>query len=216
VVLLALRATVAYDEGMQIRSLVLVVAVGGAGFCAGRVGRSEAQPVPAAPMCVAQPPPLVVREVPISSDDAVEGDGEDIGELLARVETEHAEPPPPPPPRQGSAISGRVVDERDLPLAGVTVIATSPAIEHAQTAITDEHGTWKIAELPTGTYDVTYYYNDITTETFVGVSALNDTEISEHMTLEPHFEAADTYENTYIVDDPETGAVGAISEPAVM
>ena len=48
------------------------------------------------------------------------------------------------------------------PLAGVTVVATSPALSQTQTAITDEKGYYKIADLPPGNYLVTFYYADLT------------------------------------------------------
>ena len=63
------------------------------------------------------------------------------------------------------AIQGTVVDSKTgEKLAGVTVIATSPALAQAQTAITDENGQYKITDLPPGDYLVTFYYADITLE----------------------------------------------------
>ncbi|HEY1814679.1 MAG TPA: TonB-dependent receptor [Kofleriaceae bacterium] len=49
-------------------------------------------------------------------------------------------------------------------LAGVTVIATSPALSQSQTAITDDKGEYRITDLPPGDYLVTFYYADITVE----------------------------------------------------
>src|SRR5688572_21417702 len=63
------------------------------------------------------------------------------------------------------AIQGRVTDSKSgESLAGVTVIATSPSLPQAQTAITDENGGYKITDLPPGDYLVTFYYADITLE----------------------------------------------------
>ena len=63
------------------------------------------------------------------------------------------------------AIQGTVADQKDgSGLAGVTVIATSPALAQTQTAITDDKGTYKINDLPPGDYLVTFYYADITVE----------------------------------------------------
>nr|HEX4318766.1 carboxypeptidase regulatory-like domain-containing protein [Kofleriaceae bacterium] len=59
---------------------------------------------------------------------------------------------------------GRVVDDKGQALAGVTVIATSPALAQTQTAITDDTGNYAIANLPPGQYLVTFYYQDITIE----------------------------------------------------
>ncbi len=61
------------------------------------------------------------------------------------------------------AISGTVADQKSgEPLAGVTVTVQSPALGSVQTAITDEHGAYKITELPPGEYQVTFYYLEIT------------------------------------------------------
>lgn len=49
-------------------------------------------------------------------------------------------------------------------LAGVTVVATSPATEGAQAAITDERGYYSFTGLADGDYLVTFYYADITVE----------------------------------------------------
>jgi len=63
------------------------------------------------------------------------------------------------------AIQGSVTDSKTSEkLAGVTVIATSPSLPQAQTAITDENGQYKITDLPPGDYLVTFYYADITLE----------------------------------------------------
>ena len=64
----------------------------------------------------------------------------------------------------GGTIAGQVTDKTAEPLAGVTVIATSPALAQTQTAITDEHGMYQINGLPSGDYLVTFYYGDATLE----------------------------------------------------
>ncbi len=62
-------------------------------------------------------------------------------------------------------IHGQVIDASDgAPIAGVTVIVTSPMLEHAQAVITDENGEYQVGELPVGNYLVTYYYADLTVE----------------------------------------------------
>ena len=61
------------------------------------------------------------------------------------------------------AIRGIVQDSKTKePLAGVTVIVTSPALAQSQTSITDDKGTYEVAELPPGVYLVTFYYAEIT------------------------------------------------------
>ncbi|MGE3544113.1 MAG: TonB-dependent receptor [Kofleriaceae bacterium] len=63
------------------------------------------------------------------------------------------------------AIQGTISDTKtEEKLAGVTVIATSPSLPQAQTAITDENGQYKISDLPPGEYLVTFYYANIVLE----------------------------------------------------
>ena len=63
------------------------------------------------------------------------------------------------------AVQGAVLDSKTgEKLAGVTVIATSPALQGTQTAITDENGFYKITSLPPGNYLITFYYADITVQ----------------------------------------------------
>ncbi|MDB4958313.1 MAG: TonB-dependent receptor plug [Myxococcales bacterium] len=63
------------------------------------------------------------------------------------------------------AIQGVVTDKATgEPLAGVTVVVTSPGLSQTQTQITDEKGTYKITDLPPGDFLVTFYYADITVE----------------------------------------------------
>lgn len=56
------------------------------------------------------------------------------------------------------AIQGRVTDPAGDPLAGVTIVVTSPALQGSQTVITDADGTFKISNLPPGTYLAIFYY----------------------------------------------------------
>jgi outer membrane receptor protein involved in Fe transport len=63
------------------------------------------------------------------------------------------------------AIQGQVSDAASGEhLAGVTIVATSPVLQGSQTAISDEHGFYKITELPPGSYLITFYYNQATIE----------------------------------------------------
>ena len=60
------------------------------------------------------------------------------------------------------SIAGRVTDaESGAPLAGVTVIATSPALQGSQAAVSDAGGRYRIDTLPPGTYLVTFYYANL-------------------------------------------------------
>ena len=58
------------------------------------------------------------------------------------------------------ALLGRMRDPNNQePLAGVTIVATSPSMEGTQTAISDEAG-WFSLVLPPGDYHVIFYYLD--------------------------------------------------------
>jgi hypothetical protein len=62
-------------------------------------------------------------------------------------------------------ITGVVTDARSgEKLPGVTVIVTSPSLSGTQTAITDDSGVYRLAQLPPGKYQVAFYYADVTLE----------------------------------------------------
>src|SRR5215216_3786490 len=55
------------------------------------------------------------------------------------------------------SIVGRVTDESGGVLPGVTVTATSPALQLPQVAgVTDAQGDYRLTPLPIGTYEVSY------------------------------------------------------------
>jgi outer membrane receptor protein involved in Fe transport len=69
------------------------------------------------------------------------------------------------------AVQGVVTDAATGdPLIGVTVIATSPALQGSQAAITDDSGQYKITNLPPGSYSITCYYADVTVRRTLDVS----------------------------------------------
>ena len=53
-------------------------------------------------------------------------------------------------------LTGRVSDEDGSALPGVTVSAESPALQGTRTTVTNENGSYKLAFLPPGVYQVTY------------------------------------------------------------
>jgi hypothetical protein len=63
-------------------------------------------------------------------------------------------------------IKGRVTDERGGPLAGVTVIVTSPALQGEQAELTDGDGYYVITNLPPGTYVVRFFHGGVATPRF--------------------------------------------------
>lgn len=77
------------------------------------------------------------------------------------------------------SITGVIVDQTGQPLAGVTVVATSPALPDAQVAITDEKGAYAIAGLPAGSYHLTFYYLQITLQRGVAVTAGKPTQVKQ-------------------------------------
>jgi hypothetical protein len=59
--------------------------------------------------------------------------------------------------QQDAGIVGQVTDESGAALPGVTVTATSPALQVGTvTAVTDTRGDYRLMPLPIGTYAVTY------------------------------------------------------------
>lgn len=194
---------------MELRIVVLVgVAASGGWVARGVSTGSPAAPVAAAAPAPAPVPPRVVyvtapeqeaADPASETDDADEAgqadEGEDLGEVLARARA--ASPPPPPPELPHNLVTGIVVadwggGER---LAGVTVIATGPLIQGSRTAITDESGEFTLADLPAGSYTVTFYYVDATLErTGVTVSSFGHTTLNAQMV-----------ESSYLKDIPVPG-----------
>lgn len=73
-------------------------------------------------------------------------------------------PAPIPAPGDYGTIDGHVVDlHGGAALSDVVVIATSPAMQQAQTALTDDTGAYHFS-IAAGTYLMTFYYLDYTRE----------------------------------------------------
>src|ERR1051325_11271942 len=83
------------------------------------------------------------------------------------------------------AIQGTITDEATGEnLVGVTIVVSSPVLQNAQTAISDENGFYKIAELPPGSYLVTFYYAKLTVErSGVTVSVSKTTPVFQKLKL---------------------------------
>lgn len=179
------------------RTLLLVGLTGALGWVA-RGATLGTPAATAAPVAVTPPPRIVMvtpplHEHPASAVDEPaaeiesaaelaevegEGEGEDLGALIAHAQQRSAELA-----LAHNAIIGQVTDTRTgEELAGVTVIVTGPQLAGAQTAITDEHGAYKVTSLPAGSYLVTFYYGELTVEhDNVIVSSLDVTPLPERL-----------------------------------
>ena len=156
---------------MQVGTLVIAGMFGMVGLVAGRASAPAAPIVIAAaprvaPTVVVAPTPVVAHEVaddvvvahdePADADD--EGGGTDLAAVLANLHDQAASRP------DRLAVLGQVTDPTDQPVPGCTVIVTGPNLDGTQTAITDEHGNYRVVGLPAGYYTVTFYYADQTIE----------------------------------------------------
>lgn len=83
------------------------------------------------------------------------------------------------------AIRGIVKDAKTgETLIGVTVIATSSALQGTQSAVTDENGAYLVTTLPPGVYTVTYYYADAKVES-TGVSVNANGTTTNNAKIDP-------------------------------
>src|SRR5678810_1250846 len=74
-----------------------------------------------------------------------------------RCESWHGRPPPCAQSGASASIVGRVTDASEAVLPGVTVAASSAALQVRQaTSVTDQKGEYRLVELPLGAYEVTY------------------------------------------------------------
>ncbi|HMF92753.1 MAG TPA: TonB-dependent receptor [Vicinamibacterales bacterium] len=83
---------------------------------------------------------------------------------------------------QTGSIRGVVKDAQGLMVPGVTVTATSPALQGPRVAVTDTTGAFSMAALPAGDYTVTYELSGFTTATRKIVVPVGST-VSESVTL---------------------------------
>jgi hypothetical protein len=103
-------------------------------------------------------------------------------------------------------IEGTVVDRATKePVAGVTVIASSPALQGEQVAITDEHGQYVITELPPGIYVVRFYVGDVMVER-AGIPVGADTTLRVNMDMPMDAVSGET---VIVTDRPPSVDVGS-------
>jgi Carboxypeptidase regulatory-like domain len=181
---------------MQVRMLVLAGVAGVCGWVARGVALPEATAEPQRPQIVVAAPPVIqvvmakaeepaapeeeeeVVEEEVVEQEPADGAGEDMGTVIARAQQQVAD---------HNSIYGVVTDDRSgEALAGVTVIVSGPQLASTQAAITDEHGFYKLANLPTGYVLATFYYADHTLERDnVIVSSLDPTPVYQRIDLSP-------------------------------
>ncbi|MEO8845714.1 MAG: carboxypeptidase-like regulatory domain-containing protein [Kofleriaceae bacterium] len=202
---------------MQLGTLVIAGLFGTAGLVAGRMSAPTAPIVIAAaprvaPMVIVAPTPVVAHEVAGDDIDADEptGDpadpadpaddeagGTDLAAVLANLHDQAASRP------DRLAVLGQVTDLTEQPVVGCTVIVTGPNLDGTQTAITDEHGNYRVVGLPAGYYSVTFYYADQTIErTQIASREIEATQLDLSMDPNGHAERP-VYEPPTI--EPEQG-----------
>lgn len=82
------------------------------------------------------------------------------------------------------AIQGTVQDENGNGIAGVTVVATSAALQGAASELTDASGAYYLSNLPPGSYELMFYYQNVKVRhTNVIVSLGKLTRVNAKLTL---------------------------------
>src|ERR1700730_9162977 len=64
---------------------------------------------------------------------------------------------------QTGTIGGKVKDSQDLVVPGVTVTATSPALQGPRSTVTDSQGLYVMRALPPGDYQIKFELNGFAT-----------------------------------------------------
>jgi outer membrane receptor protein involved in Fe transport len=94
-------------------------------------------------------------------------------------------------------ISGRVSDPSGLPLGGVRVTASSPALQGTRTSVTSAHGDYVIPFLPPGDYKVTFAHDDFQT-----LEASKNLAVAETAYLDVELSLAGVVEAITVVSEP--------------
>jgi hypothetical protein len=203
---------------MQVRMLILAGVAGVCGWVArGVVALPEATAEPQRPQIIVAAPPViqvvmapaeeepvaaeeaeVVDEEAVAEDEPAESAGEDMGTVIARAQQQVAD---------HNSISGQVTDERSgEPLAGVTVVVSGQQLAGTQAAITDEHGLYKLVNIPTGYVLATFYYADHTVERDnVVISSLDPTSVNASIDQSLQPPPPPPWPEEYIINIPVSG-----------
>src|SRR5687767_12973973 len=83
---------------------------------------------------------------------------------------------------QTGTIRGVVIDQQGLAVPGVTVTASSPALQGSRTTVTDGDGSFTIPALPPGVYEVRYELSSFATVTQTSTVALGLT-VEQNVTM---------------------------------
>lgn len=106
----------------------------------------------ARPAPVPAPPPTVLKADLVDASTAMPAADDSHGSEPRRLSTATTT----------AVIDGTVRDSKThTVLPGVTLIVTSPSLAQSQTAITDDHGRYRIDGIPEDTYLVTAYYTGV-------------------------------------------------------
>jgi outer membrane receptor for ferrienterochelin and colicin len=97
------------------------------------------------------------------------------------------------------AISGRVTDPSGLPLGGVTVTVSSPALQGTRTSVTSAHGDYVIPFLPPGEYKVTF-----ASEAFQTLEKTRSLAVAETATMDVQLSLAGVAEAITVVAETRT------------
>jgi len=172
---------------MPLRMLIFVIAAGLGWFARGAtLGSADAAP----PVAVKRLPLPEVHcptaaapandEVAAAGDDdsAPSGDdenaGDDLGDLIAKANAAT---------ETHNGIHGHVSDTNGGgPVPGVTVLVTGNGV--AQSAYTNETGDYALKDLDAGTYMVSFYYGNFSTEhSNITVNSFDTYTVDEHIDL---------------------------------
>ena len=171
---------------MPLRMLLCFVMAAGLGWFArgATLGSADASPPVAAkrlPLpevhCPTTAAPADDTEVAAADDDAEpnpddENTGDDLGDLIAKANAAT---------ETHNGIHGHVSDTTTGgPVPGVTVLVTGNGV--AQSAYTNEEGDYTVRDLEAGTYMVSFYYGNVSSEhPNMTVNSFDTVAVDEHI-----------------------------------
>jgi hypothetical protein len=95
------------------------------------------------------------------------------------------------------SISGQVVDPDGLPMPGVTVTVSSPALQGVRTSVTSANGDYIIPFLPSGDYEVTFELQGFQTVKRTNIAV----KMAETQTVDTKLQVASLAETITVVGD---------------